>query len=184
MEENKSSKNEKKIKADEEPIKEHLTENKIAELEDKLARSLAELENQRRRFEKEKDEAFDYGGMVLAKDTLNLLDNLERSKQSINNDQDLDKNSKKKIIDHLEIILNDTLTIFKKNNIVPVASINEKLDPNKHQAMMEIEDETEEPGTIVQEIQKGFMLKDRLLRPSLVGVSKKSQKTEKKETKK
>ena len=184
MEENKSSKNEKKIKADEEPIKEHLTENKIAELEDKLTRSLAELENQRRRFEKEKDEAFDYGGMVLAKDTLNLLDNLERSKQSINNDQNLDKNSKKKIIDHLEIILNDTLTIFKKNNIVPVVSINEKLDPNKHQAMMEIEDETKEPGTIVQEIQKGFMLKDRLLRPSLVGVSKKPQKTEKKETKK
>ena len=184
MEENKSSKNEKEIKADEEPIKEHLAENKIAELEDKLTRSLAELENQRRRFEKEKDEAFDYGGMVLAKDTLNLLDNLERSKQSINNDQNLDKNSKKKIIDHLEIILNDTLTIFKKNNIVPVVSINEKLDPNKHQAMMEIEDETKEPGTIVQEIQKGFMLKDRLLRPSLVGVSKKPQKTEKKETKK
>ena len=183
MEENKSSKNEKKIKDDEVPIKENLPENKIAELEDKLTRSLAELENQRRRFEKEKDDAFDYGGMVLAKDALNLLDNLERSKQSINNDQNLDENSKKKIMDHLEIISNDTLTIFKKNNIVPVVSINEKLDPNKHQAMMEIEDETQEPGTIVQEIQKGFMLKDRLLRPSLVGVSKKPQKTEKKENK-
>merc|ERR1712054_193052 len=129
------------------------------ELEDKLTRSFAELENQRRRFEKEKDEAFDYGGMVFARDALNLLDNLERSK--------------KKIMDHIEIILNDTLTIFKKNNIVPVVSINEKLDPNKHQAMMEIEDNSKEPGTIVQEIQKGFMLKDRLLRPSLVGVSKK-----------
>ena len=96
------------------------------------------MENQRRRFEKEKDEAFDYGGMVFARDALNLLDNLERSKQSINNDQNLDENSKKKIMDHIEIILNDTLTIFKKNNIVPVVSINEKLDPNKHQAMMEL----------------------------------------------
>ena len=159
-------------------------EEKITELEDKLARSFAELENQRRRFEKEKDEAFDYGGMVFARDALNLLDNLERSKQSINNDQNLDENPKKKIIEHIEIILNDTLTIFKKNNIVPVVSINEKLDPNKHQAMMEIEDDSKEPGTIVQEIQKGFMLKDRLLRPSLVGVSKKPQKTEEKEPKK
>ena len=159
-------------------------EEKIAELEDKLTRSFAELENQRRRFEKEKDEAFDYGGMVFAKDALNLLDNLERSKQSINNDQNLDENSKKKIVGHIEIILNDTLTIFKKNNIVPVVSINEKLDPNKHQAMMEIEDDSKEPGTIVQEIQKGFTLKERLLRPSLVGVSKKPQKTEEKKPKK
>ena len=159
-------------------------EEKIVELEDKLTRSFAELENQRRRFEKEKDEAFDYGGMVFARDALNLLDNLERSKQSINNDQNLDENSKKKIMDHIEIILNDTLTIFKKNNIVPVVSINEKLDPNKHQAMMEIEDNSKEPGTIVQEIQKGFMLKDRLLRPSLVGVSKKPEKTKEKEPKK
>jgi molecular chaperone GrpE len=122
--------------------------------------------------------------MVFARDALNLLDNLERSKQSINNDQNLDENSKKKIMDHIEIILNDTLTIFKKNNIVPVISINEKLDPNKHQAMMEIEDGSKEPGTIVQEIQKGFMLKDRLLRPSLVGVSKKPQKMGEKEPKK
>ena len=159
-------------------------EEKIVELEDKLTRSFAELENQRRRFEKEKDEAYDYGGMVFARDALNLLDNLERSKQSINNDQNLDENSKKKIMDHIEIILNDTLTIFKKNNIVPVVSINEKLDPNKHQAMMEIEDDSKEPGTIVQEIQKGFMLKDRLLRPSLVGVSKKPNKTVEKEPKK
>ena len=164
--------------------KEVSPEEKIVELEDKLTRSFAELENQRRRFEKEKDEAFDYGGMVFARDALNLLDNLERSKQSINNDQNLDENSKKKIMDHIEIILNDTLTIFKKNNIVPVVSINERLDPNKHQAMMEIEDDSKEPGTIVQEIQKGFMLKDRLLRPSLVRVSKKSQKTEEKEPKK
>ena len=178
-------------------------EDKIKDLEDKLARAYAEIENQRRRFEKEKDEAFDYGGFSLARETLNLidnlersklalendeklknsdalnlLDNLERSKQSINNDQNLDESSKKKIMDHIEIILNDTLTIFKKNNIVPIVSINEKLDPNKHQAMMEIEDDSKESGIIVQEIQKGFMLKDRLLRPSLVGVSKKPQKTE------
>ncbi len=164
--------------------KEITPEEKIVELEDKLTRSFAELENQRRRFDKEKDEAFDYGGMVFAKDALNLLDNLERSKQSIDSDQNLDENSKKKIMGHIEIILNDTLTIFKKNNIVPVVSINEKLDPNKHQAMMEIEDDSKEPGIIVQEIQKGFMLKDRLLRPSLVGVSKKTQKTVKKEQKK
>ena len=180
IEENKKDLN--KDKAEEE--KKISPEEKIVELEDKLTRSFAELENQRRRFEKEKDEAFDYGGMVFARDVLNLLDNLERSKQSINNDQNLDQNSKKKIIDHIEIILSDTLTIFKKSNIVPIVSINEKLDPNKHQAMMEIEDDSKEPGTIVQEIQKGFMLKDRLLRPSLVGVSKKPQKTEKKETKK
>ena len=184
IEENKEDLNKDKSKdskAEEEKIS---PEEKIVELEDKLTRSFAELENQRRRFEKEKDEAFDYGGMVFARDALNLLDNLERSKQSINNDQNLDENSKKKIMDHIEIILNDTLTIFKKNNIVPVVSINEKLDPNKHQAMMEIEDDIKEPGTIVQEIQKGFMLKDRLLRPSLVGVSKKPQKTEEKEPKK
>ena len=184
IEENKEDLNKDKSKdskAEEEKIS---PEEKIVELEDKLTRSFAELENQRRRFEKEKDEAFDYGGMVFARDALNLLDNLERSKQSINNDENLDENSKKKVLDHIEIILNDTLTIFKKNNIVPVVSINEKLDPNKHQAMMEIEDNSKEPGTIVQEIQKGFMLKDRLLRPSLVGVSKKPQKTGEKEPKK
>tara|TARA_E500000331_G_scaffold332878_1_gene356564 strand:+ start:384 stop:962 length:579 start_codon:yes stop_codon:yes gene_type:complete len=185
IEENKEDLNEGKSEENEVETKKEISpEEKIVELEDKLTRSFAELENQRRRFEKEKDEAFDYGGMVFARDALNLLDNLERSKQSINNDQNLDKDSKKKIMDHIEIILNDTLTIFKKNNIIPVNSINEKLDPNKHQAMMEVEDDSKEPGTIVQEIQTGFMLKDRLLRPSLVGVSKKPQKKEEKETKK
>ena len=177
IEENKEDLNEGKSEENEVETKKEISpEEKIVELEDKLTRSFAELENQRRRFEKEKDEAFDYGGMVFARDALNLLDNLERSKQSINNDQNLDKDSKKKIMDHIEIILNDTLTIFKKNNIIPVNSINEKLDPNKHQAMMEVEDDSKEPGTIVQEIQTGFMLKDRLLRPSLVGVSKKTEK--------
>ena len=155
-------------------IKEPTPEEKIAELEDKVARAFAEMENQRRRFEKEKEDAFEYGGFAFARESLNLLDNLERSKISLENDEKL-KNSEtlKKVINHLDIINKDILSIFKKNNIEPVKSINEKLDPNLHQAMMEIEDDTKEAGTIVQEIQKGFMMKDRLLRPSLVGVSKK-----------
>ena len=158
--------------------KEELTsEEKIKELEDKLTRSLAEMENQRRRYEKEKEEAFEYGGFTFAKEALNLIDNLERSKQSLENDETLKKSEAlKKISDHLEIIYKDTLNIFNKNNINIIKSINEKLDPNFHQAMMEIEDDSKEPGTIVQEIQKGFMIKDRLLRPSLVAVSKKSSK--------
>ena len=138
------------------------------------------MENQRRRYEKEKEEAFEYGGFSFAKETLNLIDNLERSKQSLENDETLKKSEAlKKISDHLEIIYKDTLNIFNKNNINIIKSINEKLDPNFHQAMMEIEDNSKEPGTIVQEIQKGFMIKDRLLRPSLVAVSKKSSKSSK-----
>ena len=131
------------------------------------------MENQRRRFEKEKDDAYEYGGYSFAKEALNLLDNLERSKAALENDDNL-KNTEalKKIVDHLNIINDDMLSIFKKNNIEPIKSIDQKLDPNLHQAMMEIEDDSKEPGTIVQEIQKGFMMKDRLLRPSLVGVSK------------
>ena len=156
-----------------EEIKELTPEEKIAELEDKVARTFAEMENQRRRFEKEKDDAYEYGGYSFAKEALNLLDNLERSKAALENDDNL-KNTEalKKIVDHLNIINDDMLSIFKKNNIEPIKSIDQKLDPNLHQAMMEIEDESKEPGTIVQEIQKGFMMKDRLLRPSLVGVSK------------
>ncbi len=149
-------------------------EEEIEILKDKLARTFAEMENQRRRFEKEKDDAYEYGGYSFAKEALNLLDNLERSKVALENDDSL-KNTEalKKIVDHLNIINNDMLSIFKKNNIEPIKSVDQKLDPNLHQAMMEIEDESKEPGTIVQEIQKGFMMKDRLLRPSLVGVSKK-----------
>ena len=144
------------------------------------------MENQRRRFEKEKDDAYEYGGYSFAKEALNLLDNLERSKAALENDEKLkNTDALKKIVEHLNIINNDMLSIFKKNNIEPIKSINEKLDPNLHQAMMEIEDDTKEPGTIVQEIQKGFMMKDRLLRPSLVGVSKKKvQKKNKKKSKK
>ena len=168
---------ENKQETDQEPkekIKEPTPEEKIAELEDKVARTFAEMENQRRRYEKEKEDAFEYGGFAFAKEALNLLDNLERSKISLENDEAL-KNTEalKKVSEHFEIINKDMLSILKKNNIEPIKSINEKLDPNLHQAMMEIEDETKEPGTIVQEIQKGFMMKDRLLRPSLVGVSKK-----------
>ena len=162
----------------EEKKKELSPEEKIKELEDKLTRSLAEMENQRRRYEKEKEEAFEYGGFSFAKEALNLIDNLERSKQSLENDETLKKSEAlKKISDHLEIIYKDTLNIFNKNNINIIKSINEKLDPNFHQAMMEIEDDSKEPGIIVQEIQKGFMIKDRLLRPSLVAVSKKSSKS-------
>ena len=152
-------------------------EEEIISLKDKITRLYADMENQRRRFEKEKDEAFEYGGFSFAKETLNLLDNLERSKSSLENDEDL-KNSDalKKLIDHIDIINNDMITIFKKNNIEPIKAINEKLNPNLHQAMMEINDDNKEPGTIVQEIQKGFMMKDRLLRPSLVAVSKKGKK--------
>ena len=149
-------------------------QEELDNLKDKLARTFAEMENQRRRYEKEKEDAFEYGGFAFAKEALNLLDNLERSKISLENDEAL-KNTEalKKVSEHFEIINKDMLSILKKNNIEPIKSINEKLDPNLHQAMMEIEDETKETGTIVQEIQKGFMMKDRLLRPSLVGVSKK-----------
>tara|TARA_E500000331_G_C17094201_1_gene642419 strand:- start:276 stop:902 length:627 start_codon:yes stop_codon:yes gene_type:complete len=167
-----------KLKDNEEAKEEKILtpEEKIKELEDKLTRTLAEMENQRRRYEKEKDEAFEYGGFSFARETLNLTDNLERAKESLKNDESL-KNSEslKKTLEHIEIIHKDVLSIFKKNNIEPINSINKKLDPNYHQAMMEIEDNTKEPGTIIQEIQKGFLMKDRLLRPALVGVSKKKE---------
>ena len=156
-------------------------EEKILELEDKLARTFAEMENQRRRFEKEKDEAFEYGGFSFAKEALNLIDNLERSKQILQNDGSL-KNSEalSKMLEHFDIINKDLMSVFSKNNIKPIDSLNKKLDPNFHQAMMEIEDNEKESGTIIQEIQKGFMIKDRLLRPALVGVSKKSENKDKK----
>ena len=156
-------------------------EEEIISLKDKVNRIYAESENQRRRFEKEKEEAFEYGGFSFAKETLNLLDNLERSKISLENDETL-KNTPgiKKLIDHIDIINNDMISIFKKNNIEPIKAIGQKLDPNIHQAMMEVEDDEKEQGTIVQEIQKGFMMKDRLLRPSLVGVSKKKTKKDEK----
>jgi len=156
-------------------------EEKIKELEDKVIRTFAEMENQRRRFEKEKEDAFEYGGYAFAKEALNLIDNLERSKLVLQSDEALkDTEALKKTLEHLDIINKDLISIFTKNNIKPIDSINKKLDPNFHQAMMEIEDDRKEPGTIVQEIQKGFMIKDRLLRPSLVAVSKKTEKKDKK----
>ena len=165
--------------------KELTPEDKIKELEDKLTRTFAEMENQRRRFEKEKEDAFDYGGFAFAREALNLIDNLERSKQSLANDEKLkDSNALTKILEHFDIINKDLISIFEKNNIKQIDAINKKLDPNLHQAMMEIEDDQKEPGTIIQEIQKGFLIKDRLLRPSLVGVSKKAeQKSEESEQK-
>ena len=176
------SKSEKQSEEDQtdtstEEKKETSPEEKVKELEDKLARTYAEMENQRRRFEKEKDDAFDYGGFVFAKEALNLIDNLARSKLILESDEVLkDTEALKKTLEHFDIINNDLISIFTKNNIKPIDCLNKKLDPNLHQAMMEIEDDQKEPGTIVQEVQKGFMIKDRLLRPSLVGVSKKTEK--------
>ena len=177
----KSDQKNNKTEEDNTKKKEASPEEKIKDLEDKLARAYAEMENQRRRFEKEKEDAFEYGGFSFAREALNLIDNLERSKISLESDNDLkDTEALKKILEHLNIINKDMVSILKKNNIEPIKSINEKLNPNIHQAMMEIEDNNKEAGTIVQEIQKGFMMKDRLLRPSLVGVSTKTKKTDEK----
>ena len=171
----------KNIEEENNSSKEISPEEKIKELEDKLIRTFAEMENQRRRFEKEKEDAFEYGGYAFAKEALNLIDNLERSKLVLQSDEVLkDTEALKKTLEHLDIINKDLISIFTKNNIKPIDSINKKLDPNFHQAMMEIEDDTKEPGTIIQEIQKGFMIKDRLLRPSLVAVSKKTEKKDEK----
>jgi len=157
-------------------------EQKILELEDKVTRTFAEMENQRRRFEKEKEEAYEYGGFAFAKEALSLIDNLERSKQILLNDETL-KNSEalKKILEHLDIINKDLISIFSKNDIKQIESLNKKLDPNFHQAMMEIDNDQKEPGTIIQEIQKGFTIKDRLLRPALVAVAKKTKNDEEKD---
>ena len=161
--------------------KETSLEDEIINLKDKIARAYAELENQRRRYEKEKEEAFEYGGFAFAKEALNLLDNLERSKLTLQQDDELKNSSAlKKLIDHIDVINKDMISIFNKNNIKSIEAIDKKLDPNLHQAMMEVEEADKEPGTIVQEIQKGFMMKDRLLRPSLVAVSKKKLQNEEK----
>ena len=161
--------------------KKETVEDKLKVSEDKLLRTLAEMENQRRRFEKERQEAFEFGGFNFARESLSLLDNIDRATTSFKNDGIL-KNNKdfNKIIDGIEIVKKDLISIFKKNNIEVIECLNKKFDPNFHQAMLEIEDDEKEPGTVVQEIQKGYMMKDRLLRPSMVGVTKKKQqKTEK-----
>ena len=181
--ENKNNLQPEDISSDEkEKIKESSPAEKITELEDKLARTFAEMENQRRRFEKEKQDAFEYGGYSFAKEALSLIDNLERSKNVLENDDKLkETEALKKILDQLNVIKKDLISIFEKNDIKPINSLNQKLDPNFHQAMIEIEDDTKDPGTIIQEIQKGFTIKDRLLRPSLVGLSKKVEKNDKNE---
>jgi len=177
----KSSENSEKDKKLKEKETELSTEDKIKELEEKLARTFAEMENQRRRFEKEKDDAFEYGGFSFARESLALIDNFDRAKQSLENDEKIKGSDVlKKTLEHLDIVKKDLISIFKKNNIEEIAAIDKKLDPNLHQAMMEIEDNNKEPGTIIQEIQKGFKMKDRLLRPSLVAVSKKTEKNEEK----
>ena len=156
--------------------KEESVEDKFKATEEKLLRSMAEMENQRRRFEKERQEAFEFGGFNFARESLSLLDNIDRATSSFKNDATL-KNNKDldKIIDGIEIIKKDLISIFKKNNIEAIECLNKKFDPNFHQAMLEIEDNTKETGTVIQEIQKGYMMKERLLRPSLVGVAKKRQ---------
>jgi len=188
MEKEQNIKSEEKIenniqtKENEKENKEEISlDDKIKNLEDKLARAFAEMENQRRRFEKEKDEAFEYGGYSFAKESLSLIDNFDRAKQSLENDEKIKgSDALEKTLEHLAIIKENIISIFKKNNIQEILAIGKKLDPNLHQAMMEIEDENKEPGTIVQEIQKGYNMKDRLLRPSLVAVSKMPEKADEK----
>jgi molecular chaperone GrpE len=176
-----NNEDEKNASENTDKVKEITLEEKILELEDKVTRGFADMENQRRRFEKEREDAFNYGGFAFAKETLNLIDNLERSKQILENDEALkDSEALKKTLEHFDIINKDMVSILSKNGITPLDSIGKKLDPNFHQAMMEIDNDQKEPGTIVQEIQKGFMMKDRLLRPSLVGVSKKTDNKEEK----
>jgi molecular chaperone GrpE len=164
--------------------KEDTIEEKLKTAEDKVLRALAEMENQRRRFEKERQEAFEFGGFNLARETLSLLDNIDRATNSFKNDESLKNNQDlDKIIDGIEIVKKDLVSIFKKNNIESIECINKKFDPYFHQAMLEIEDDTKEAGTVVQEMQKGYMMKDRLLRPSLVGVTKKKLKNDEKASK-
>jgi len=178
-ENNRLSEKEKGVFSEKEKI-EISDQEKIKELEDKLVRSLAEMENQRRRFEKEKEDAFEFGGFAFAKESLSLIDNLERAKISLKNEEILKKHdSLKKILDVFEVIEKNLLSVFKKNGIEPIKSLNKKFDPNFHQAMLEIEDQNKESGIVVQEIQKGYTMKERLLRPSLVGVTKKTDKSKK-----
>ena len=156
------------------PIKEETPEEKLKVTQEKLLRTMAEMENQRIRFEKEKQEAFEFGGFSFAAESLSLIDNIDRAIVSFKNDEKLKSNKDlNKIIEGIEVVKKDLVSIFKKNGIEAIECINQKFDPNFHQAMLEVENDTKEPGTVVQEIQKGYMMKSRLLRPSLVGVSKK-----------
>ena len=157
--------------------KENTIEEKLKDTEEKLLRSLAEVENQRRRFEKDVKDAFEFGSFNFSKEILAILDNLERAKLAIKNDEKLKSNKDlDRFIENISIIEKDLLTIFEKNNIKKIDTKNKKFDPNFHQAMSEITDEKVEPGTIIQEMQAGYMLGERLLRPALVGVAKKDEK--------
>ena len=178
--ENKDPKSELKEKK-EDIKKEENIEDKLKTVEEKLLRTMAEMENQRRRFEKEKQEAFEFGGFNFAAESLLLIDNIDRAIVSFKNDESL-KNNKdlNKIIDGIEIVKKDLVSIFKKNGIEAIECIDKKFDPNFHQAMLEVENNTKVPGTVIQEIQKGYMMKDRLLRPSLVGITKKIEKKDEK----
>ena len=164
--------------------KEEKPENKLKEVQEKLLRTMAEMENQRRRYEKEKQEAFEFGGFNFARESLSLLDNIDRAIASFKNDDNL-KNNKdlNKIVNGIEVVRNDLVSIFRKNGIETIICLNKKFDPNFHQAMIEVEDNSQDPGTVIQEIQKGYMMKDRLLRPSLVGVTKKGEEKAEKSTK-
>ena len=172
-----------------EKVEEKSVENKLKEAEDKLLRALAETENQRRRFEKEVKDAFEFGSYNFAKESLAILDNLQRAKQAITNDEKLkDNKDLDKFLENIMIIEKDLVSIFERNNIKKIVSHNKKFDPNFHQAMSEVEDGNVEPGIILQEIQAGYMLGERLLRPALVSVSKKDspkdhEKNDKKEEK-
>ena len=168
---------EKEAKKVSDSKKEESTEEKLEKTQEKLLRSMAEVENQRRRFEKEKEEAFEFGGFNFARESLSLLDNIDRAINSFKNDEKL-KNNKdfEKIIEGIEVVKKDLISIFKKNGIEVIECVNKKFDPNFHQAMLEVVDSSKEPGTVVQEIQKGYLMKNRLLRPSLVGVTKKNDK--------
>ena len=155
-------------------VKEKTVEEKLKEAEEKLLRSLAEIENQRRRFEKEIKDAFEFGSYNFAKESLAILDNLQRAKEAIKNDEKLKHNTDlDKFLENIAIIEKDLITIFEKNNIKKIVSHNKKFDPNFHQAMSEVEDNNVDPGTILQEMQAGYMLGERLLRPALVSVAKK-----------
>ncbi len=165
--------------------KKETPEEKLETTQEKLLRTMADMENQRRRFEKEKQEAFEFGGFNFAAESLSLIDNIDRAVSSFKNDESL-KNNKDldKVIDGIEIVKKDLISIFKKNGIESIECIDKKFDPNFHQAMLEVENSTKDPGTVVQEIQKGYMMKGRLLRPSLVGVAKKREEKEEENKKK
>ena len=168
-------KKEEEIKKTPDIKKEESVEEKLKNTQEKLLRSMAEMENQRRRFEKEKEEAFEFGGFNFARESLSLLDNIDRAITSFKNDENLkDNKDLSKIIDGIDVIKKDLISIFKRSGIESIECINKKFDPNFHQAMLEIENNTKESGIVIQEIQKGYMMKDRLLRPSLVGVTKKT----------